>query len=52
VELTVMRGDNPRYIVRAAERRVLADNAEEMAQPPVNETAAGPGPINDLTAGK
>jgi C-terminal processing protease CtpA/Prc len=45
VELTVMRDDNPRYIVRATERRVLPDNVEEMAQPPVSETATGPGPV-------
>jgi len=47
VELTVMRDDNPRYIVRAAERRVLPDDVEEMAQPPVSETAPSPGPISD-----
>jgi C-terminal processing protease CtpA/Prc len=47
VELTVMRDDNPRYIVRAAERRVLPDDVEEMAQPPVSETAPSPGPIVD-----
>jgi C-terminal processing protease CtpA/Prc len=47
VELTVMRDDNPRYIVRAAERRVLPDDVEEMAQPPVSEAAPSPGPISD-----
>jgi C-terminal processing protease CtpA/Prc len=46
VELTVMRDDNPRYIVRAAERRVLHYDVEEMAQPPVSESAAAPGPID------
>jgi C-terminal processing protease CtpA/Prc len=45
VELTVMRDDNPRYIVRAAERRVLPDDLEEMAQPPISEVAPTPGPI-------
>ena len=52
VELTVMRDDNPRYIVRAAERRVLPDDVEEMAQPPVSESATGPGPISDTTSAK
>jgi len=45
VELTVMREDNPRYIVRAIERRVLANDVEEMIQPPVSETAPFPGPL-------
>ncbi len=52
VELTVMRDDNPRYIVRAAERRVLADDVEEMAQPPVSEAAPSPGPISDAAPAK
>jgi C-terminal processing protease CtpA/Prc len=52
VELTVMRDDNPRYIVRAAERRVLPDDVEEMAQPPVSESAAVPGPIADPAPAK
>lgn len=52
VELTVTRGDNPRFIVRAAERRVLPDSVEEMAQPPVDETAVSPGPIGPITEGK
>ncbi len=52
VELTVMRDDNPRYIVRAAERRVLPDDVEEMAQPPVSETAVSPGPISDASVAK
>lgn len=47
VELTVMRDDNPRYIVRAAERRVLPDATEEMAQPPVSGVAPQPGPISE-----
>jgi C-terminal processing protease CtpA/Prc len=50
VELTVMRDDNPRYIVRAAERRVLPDDVEEMAQPPVSESALQPGPIAETPA--
>jgi C-terminal processing protease CtpA/Prc len=52
VELTVMREDNPRYIVRAAERRVLPDDVEEMAQPPVAESAVSPGPISDAPVTK
>jgi C-terminal processing protease CtpA/Prc len=46
VELTVQRGDNPRFIVRAAERCVLNDNAEEMAQPPVAEERPNGFPIS------
>jgi C-terminal processing protease CtpA/Prc len=38
VELTVQRGDNPRYIVRAVERRILTADQENMAQPPQDET--------------
>jgi C-terminal processing protease CtpA/Prc len=30
VELTVQRGDNPKYIVRAVERRVLRGDVEEV----------------------
>jgi len=50
VELTVMRDDNPRFIVRAAERRVLPDDVEEMTQPPVSSVAPQPGPILDAPA--
>jgi predicted metalloprotease with PDZ domain len=52
VELTVMRDDNPRYIVRAAERRVLPNEVEEMSQPPVSESAAEPGPIAEPASAK
>ena len=52
VELTVMRDDNPKYIVRAAERRVLSYDVEEMALPPVSETAPTPGPIEDPAPAK
>jgi C-terminal processing protease CtpA/Prc len=52
VELTVMRDDNPRLIVRAAERRVLADDVEEMAQPPVSSVAVSPAPIPDAAPAK
>jgi len=50
VELTVMRDDNPRFIVRAAERRVLSYDVEEMAQPPVSESAPVPGPMDQPPA--
>jgi C-terminal processing protease CtpA/Prc len=52
VELTVMRDDNPRYIVRAAERRVLPHDVEEMAQPPVSESTIAPGPIDEPAPAK
>jgi C-terminal processing protease CtpA/Prc len=45
VELTVQRGDDPHYIVRAAERRVLTGDMEEMAQPPVAEERPTNAPI-------
>jgi C-terminal processing protease CtpA/Prc len=45
VELTVQRGDNPRYIVRAAERRILSGDMEEMTQPPVAEERPTGDPI-------
>jgi len=35
VELTIQRGDNPKYIIRSVERRTLPPYAEEMVQPPV-----------------
>ncbi len=35
VELTIQRGDNPRFIIRSVERRTLPAYAEEMVQPPV-----------------
>jgi C-terminal processing protease CtpA/Prc len=50
VELTVMRDDNPKYIVRAAARRVLPDDVEEMTQPPVSSVAVSPNPIGDAPA--
>jgi len=39
VELTIQRDDNPRFVVRAVERRVLADDVEEMTQPPMSGVA-------------
>jgi C-terminal processing protease CtpA/Prc len=37
VELTIQRDDDPHYIVRAVERRVLYADQEEIAQPPRSE---------------
>jgi C-terminal processing protease CtpA/Prc len=41
VELTVQRGDNPRFIIRSLERRVPAANADgdDLVNPPMDETA-------------
>jgi len=39
VELTVMRDDDPKFLVRAVERRILPDDAEEMINPPLSEVA-------------
>jgi C-terminal processing protease CtpA/Prc len=47
VELTVQRDDNPRFIVRAAERRILSGDTEEMTQPPVSEVQLTGDPIPD-----
>ncbi len=38
VELTVQRGDDPRLVVRAVERRVLPANAEDIPEAVVIET--------------
>ena len=37
VELTVMRDDDPHYIIVAVERRVLRADQEDIAQPPRSE---------------
>jgi carboxyl-terminal processing protease len=37
VELTVQRDDDPRYIIRAVERRILRADQEDIAQPPRSE---------------
>lgn len=39
VELTVQRDDNPKYLVRAVERRVLSATKEDMTQPPMSGVA-------------
>ncbi len=37
VELTIERDDDPHYIIRAVERRILYADQEEIAQPPRSE---------------
>ena len=37
VELTIQRDDDPHYIVRAVERRILRADQEDIAQPPRSE---------------
>ena len=37
VELTIQRDDDPRYIVRSVERRILRADQEDIAQPPRSE---------------
>jgi hypothetical protein len=37
--LTVQRDDNPKFIVRSVERRILPEDAEEMINPPMSEVA-------------
>jgi C-terminal processing protease CtpA/Prc len=37
VELTIQRDDDPHYIIRAVERRILHDDQEDIAQPPRSE---------------
>jgi len=37
VELTIMRDDDPHYIIRAVERRILHADQEDIAQPPRSE---------------
>ena len=37
VELTIQRDDDPHYIIRAIERRVLRADQEDIAQPPRSE---------------
>ena len=36
-ELTIQRDDDPRYIIRAVERRILRADQEDIAQPPRSE---------------
>jgi C-terminal processing protease CtpA/Prc len=37
VELTIMRDDDPHYIIRAVERRIIHADQEDIAQPPRSE---------------
>jgi carboxyl-terminal processing protease len=37
VELTIQRDDDPHYIIRAVERRILRADQEDIAQPPRSE---------------
>ena len=39
VELTIQRDDDPYFVVRAVERRILFDDMEEMTSPPMSEVA-------------
>jgi membrane-associated protease RseP (regulator of RpoE activity) len=39
VELTIQRDGGPKFVVRAVERRVLFDDMEELAEPPMSEVA-------------
>jgi C-terminal processing protease CtpA/Prc len=39
VELTVQRDDNPRYFVRAIERKVIRPDQEDMTMPPMSGVA-------------
>jgi len=39
VELTIQRDDDPLFVVRAVERRILFDDMEEMTSPPMSEVA-------------
>lgn len=55
VELTIQRDDNPRFVVRAIERRILSNDLEEMTHPPMSEVAKPTGkytstPITPLQA--
>ena len=37
VELTIQRDDDPHFIIRAVERRILRADQEDIAQPPRSE---------------
>ena len=39
VELTIQRDDDPYFVVRAVERRILFDDMEELTSPPMSEVA-------------
>ena len=44
VELTIMRDDDPHYIIRAVERRILHAHQEDIAQPPRSEVGEAVAP--------
>jgi len=44
VELTIERDDDPHYIVRAVERRIIYADQEEIAQPPRSEVGEATAP--------
>ncbi len=44
VELTIMRDDDPHYIIRAVERRILRADQEDIAQPPRSEVGEATAP--------
>ena len=44
VELTIQRDDDPRYIIRAVERRILRSDQEDIAQPPRSEVGQATAP--------
>jgi len=50
VELTIQRDDDPHFLIRAVERRVLFADSEEMIQPPLSEVAKLPDLTQPVTA--
>jgi C-terminal processing protease CtpA/Prc len=45
VELTIQRDDDPHYIIRAVERRILRADQEDIAQPPRSEVGEATTPF-------
>jgi C-terminal processing protease CtpA/Prc len=46
VELTIQRDDDPRYIIRAVERRIIHADEEFIAQPPRSEVGQATAPYD------
>jgi C-terminal processing protease CtpA/Prc len=46
VELTIQRDDDPHYIIRAVERRIIRDDQEFIAQPPRSEVGEATAPYD------
>jgi C-terminal processing protease CtpA/Prc len=44
VELTIQRDDDPHYIIRAVERRIIHADQEDIAQPPRSEVGEATAP--------